>query len=178
MYKLEKREPKWLTLREAEGGDPAVRVRFGPLTRSMKRRAGAAARALFPDLPDEMEGADRAMVGDFIDAVSRETIRLGILAGGEWEGIGDAKGKPVPVTPENVDLFLQDEAMIEAADRLYLVPDSARTAEKNGASPSPNGSSAGARDIARAAPSRGGASNAPSESTRSKAPRPRKSSTS
>lgn len=178
MYQLKKREPEWLTLRAAQGKDPAVRVRFAPLTRSMKRRAAAVARRMFPDLPDDLEAADVAVAGDFIDAVSRETIRLGMIGGGAWEGVGDAKGRPVPLTPENVDLFLQDEWMLEAADRLYLVPAATRGQEGNGSSPSRSGISAGATDIARGARSRGGAKPAPTASTRSRRPKERKSSTS
>jgi len=178
MYQLQKRAPQWLTLRPAIGKDPAVQVLFAPVTRSMKRRAAAAARTLLPDLPDDLQGADAATVGDFIDAVSRETVRLGILGGGQWKGVGDANRKPVPVTPENVDLFLQDEEMLEAADRLYLVPDAARAREGNGSAQSSNGTSAAGKDIAPGARSPGGAKSARTGSMPSKAPRQRKSSTS
>jgi hypothetical protein len=191
MYQLEERGLRKLTLREETEADPAVVIEVAPHTRAMSRRAGLAARAQFPDLPLELKDAPRAMVGDFIDAVTRETLRLAITS---WEGIGDAKGKPIPVTPElsvrvatadqpdrpsgTIDLFLADDDLLEVADRLYVLPQAERRREKNGAGHSSNGTSAGATDIAKGAQSPAGATSALTGSTPSKPSKRKKSGTS
>jgi hypothetical protein len=178
MYELkQKREPAWLTLREAAGEDPAVEILAAPHSRSLKRKALAAARALI-ELPDDLREATPEQLQDFAEALTRETIRRAIL---DWRGIGNAAGEPAAATPEAIELFLDDEELLDAADRAYLVPAAARDAEKNALPPSPNGISEGAQAIAPAAPRRtrsAAKQNAPTSPRRRKPSRARKSGTS
>ena len=59
---------------------------------------------------------------------SRRLARLAIL---EWEGVGDAEGKPMPVTPEGVDALIDLWPMADAFERLYLGPALLLDDEKN-----------------------------------------------
>jgi hypothetical protein len=68
-----------------------------------------------------------------------------------WEGVGDADGKPAPLTPEGVDALLDLWPMAEAFERLYLGPALLLDDEKNASAPAPNGISAAGQDIAPAA---------------------------
>lgn len=130
MLKLAKSEPAWLEIRPARGDDPAVRVEFAPIgIKAIRAARRAVAEALQID-PEDVEEAG--------DALSRELIRRGIRA---WEGIGDAEGKVVAVTPENVELFLADPAAFEVADRVYVLPWVKRESEGNASAGSPNGTS-------------------------------------
>lgn len=117
---------------------PRVRVRFAPIgIKAVRAARRAVAKALAIDVEDIEEAGDE---------LSRELLRRGILA---WEGIGDADGKPVAVSPEMIALFLADPTCFEAADRVYVRPWSDRELEKNGFAGSPNGISATpAKDIA------------------------------
>ena len=110
---------------------PTVRVRFAPITIKGVRAARRAVAAALQVDPDDIEEAG--------DALSRELIRRGIL---EWEGVGDADGAPIAVSPDAIELFLADPVAFEQADRVYVRAWSDREREKNGWSGSPNGISA------------------------------------
>lgn len=136
MRRLVKAEwPRWITLADATGEDPAVRVKMAKISRSMKRRAQHEA---LESLPAIEGGTDRdpLELADAGDAYGASLIRQGLL---EWEGIGDANGIVIPVTPESVGLFLDDDALFERLDDEYVMPEVLRDAEKNGLSVSPNG---------------------------------------
>lgn len=182
MLTLTKREPFWLTLIPAAGKDPAVRARFAPITRAMKRKAARASRAVWGDGPvpaDELSDAELDALYDAGEAASRALIRFGLLDQPEpaWEGIGDAAGKPLPVTEETVEMALDEDRFFEAADRLYVQPAAFRDAEKNGSPASPNGTGeAGTRARATASSAaarrkKAAAKPVRTPSTRSKAPR-------
>ena len=83
------REPSWLDL----GHD--VRVRVAPLTTSLM----AAARS-DPAVAALPEGASNETIAV---TMAKALARLVVL---EWEGVGDAEGNPVPVTPEGIDALL------------------------------------------------------------------------
>ena len=125
------REPSWLDL----GHD--VRVRVAPLTTSLM----AAARS-DPAVAALPEGASNETI-----AVTRAKAlaRLVVL---EWEGVGDAEGNPVPVTPEGIDALLDILPIFEAFQLRYVSKGLLLEADKNGSAPSPNGTSAGATSIA------------------------------
>ena len=78
----------------------------------------------------------------------------------DWEGVGDAEGealeKPAPAL---IDALMDVPWVYLAFRALYLAPLHALESEKNVSSPLPNGSSAGAADIAN--PATGRARNAP-----------------
>ena len=84
-------------------------------------------------------------------AVSVALIAHACLA---WEGVGDAKGKPVEPSPERVEQLLEMRPDIyQTLDRDYVGTHFALAAEKNGSSASPRGASAKAgKPIAQPAP--------------------------
>jgi hypothetical protein len=129
------REPYWLDL------FPGVRLRLRPITvAAIIAARQAAAEAM--KTPDGQE----IFVGSA--AFTRSIARWGIL---EWEGVGDADGNPVAPTPETVDALLELWQAFDAVDRLYVAPALIGIDEKNASSLSPNGTSAGAKPIARRA---------------------------
>lgn len=136
------REPSWLDL----GHD--VRVRVAPLTTSLM----AAARS-DPAVAALPEGASNETIAV---AMAKALARLVVL---EWEGVGDAEGNPVPVTPEGIDALLDILPIFEAFQLRYVSKGLLLEAEKNGSAPSPNGTSAGATSIAD--PAAAPAANAP-----------------
>lgn len=123
MFTLKKREPDWLDM------VPGVRVQFAPVTPKAARAAKLAARAVL------LAGGSNDDAGD---AFSCELIQRGIR---DWEGIGDAQGVALAVTPDAIELFLEEPALFEAADAKYVLPWVAEDAEKNGLSLSQNGTS-------------------------------------
>jgi hypothetical protein len=72
----------------------------------------------------------------------------------DWEGVGDAGGKPVPVTPEGIDALLDIWPVFETFQTRCLAPHLMLDAEKNASSPLPNGTSAGAMPTAQPAKAR------------------------
>lgn len=125
------REPIWLDL----GHD--VRVRVAPLTTSLM----AAARS-DPAVAALPEGASNEIIAV---TMAKALARLVVL---EWEGVGDAEGNPVPVTPEGIDALLDILPIFEAFQLRYVSKGLLLEAEKNGSAPSPSGISAGATSIA------------------------------
>jgi hypothetical protein len=81
-------------------------------------------------------------------AFTRSVARWGIL---DWEGVGDADGAPVAPAAEYIDALLELWQAFDALDRLYVAPALIGIDEKNASSLSPNGTSAGAKPIARRA---------------------------
>ena len=69
----------------------------------------------------------------------------------DWEGVGDADGNPVPVTPEGIDALLEVWPIFEAFQAVYVSKGLLLDAEKNASAPSPTGTSAGATATARPA---------------------------
>jgi len=125
------REPIWLDL----GHD--VRVRVAPLTTSLM--AAARSDLAVAALP---EGASNETIAV---TMAKALARLVVL---EWEGVGDAEGNPVPVTPEGIDALLDILPIFEAFQLRYVSKGLLLEAEKNGSAPSPSGISAGATSIA------------------------------
>ncbi|WP_300115254.1 hypothetical protein [Sphingobium sp.] len=140
-------EPWWHTVHEAHGDVPAVRVQFAPIgriaLRAARRAAGDACHEM--DLPEDEDAPLSPELMDLAgDALSESLLMSGIVA---WEGVGDADGKPAPVTPDNLRLFLADPLRFDRLDEAYVRPFVLRELEKNGLSPSPNGISTGAMPV-------------------------------
>lgn len=155
MFLLEDDDDGWRDLL------PGVRVQFAPVSPKAERLASKAARAA-------LEAAGEDADDDAALAFSEMLIRKGIRA---WEGIGDRKGVATTPTPAAIELFLKNGRLFRAADAKYVGPFIAEEAEKNGSSPSRNGTSAAAtpdRPIAETA-----AKPARTARTRSTTPRPR-----
>ena len=124
--------PRWLDLL------PGVRLQLRPLTTALMVSAGgdAAIQALPPEAgPEEL-----AMI------MAKAVARRAVL---DWEGVGDAEGNPVPVTPEGIDALLDIWPAFEAFQTLYVAKALLLDAEKNASSPLPTGPSAGAKATAR-----------------------------
>ena len=126
-------EPDWLDLGHG------VRVFLAPLTTAMMvaARSDPALGALPADATDE-EGA---LV--FAKALARNTVT-------EWEGVGDADGNVIPVSPEGINALLDVWPLFETFQTDYIAKGLVLDQEKNVSAPLPNGSLAGARNTARA----------------------------
>jgi len=127
-------EPRWLELL------PGVRLKLRPLTTALMvaARADPAVEAMPPAATPE----------DVALAMAKAVARLAIL---EWEGIGDAEGRPLPVSPDAVDALLDLWPAFEAYQAQYVARGLMLDAEKNASAPSPTGPSAGATATARPA---------------------------
>jgi len=135
MLKLDlSNEPAWLDLCHG------VRVKLRPLTTALMvaARGDPVVQALGEAAGDEESAL----------AFARALARVAIL---DWEGVGDAKGNPIPVSPEAIGALLDLWPLFETFQTGYVAKGLLLEQEKNASSPLPNGSSAGARDIARPA---------------------------
>ena len=131
------REPAWLDL----GHD--VRLKLEPLSTGLMvaARSDPAVEALPEDAPDEA----RALV--FAKAIARRAVL-------DWEGVEDADGAPLAVTPEGVDALLEIWPLFEAFQLGYVAKGLALEQEKNASAPSPSGTSAGVSATATPAKAR------------------------
>ncbi|MCW5716278.1 MAG: hypothetical protein KIS68_00455 [Bauldia sp.] len=136
------REPRWLDLGHG------VRLRLAPLTTALM----AAARG-DPAVSDLPEGASNETLAV---AMAKALARIAVE---DWEGVGDADGNPVPVTPEGIDALLDILPLFEAFQLRYVSKGLLLEQEKNASAPSPNGTSAAA--IATADPVPASAVSAP-----------------
>ena len=119
--------PRWLDLL------PGVRLQLRPLTTALmvSARSDAAILALPPEAgPEEL-----AMV------MAKAVARRAVL---DWEGVGDAEGNPVPVTPEGIDALLDIWPAFDAFQSAYVAKWLLLEQEKNVSAPLPSGGSAGA----------------------------------
>jgi hypothetical protein len=149
---------------------PGVRVRFEPIGRKAVRAAREAC-----GLSLQEHGADWQ---EALDALSCTFMRRGIV---EWEGIGDAEGNALAVTPESVELFIANADTFEAAHLHYVSPWIDRDREKNVSAASSNGTSAvamAAADIVTSPATQEAGGDAPSVPTSSTKPRRKKANSS
>lgn len=124
-------EPRWVDL------IPGLRVRLRPLTTALM----VAARA-DPALDvAAAEGEDAVATEALALIMAKALARQAIL---DWEGVVDAEGQPVPVSPAAIDALLDIWPVFEAFQTLYVSRGLLLGAEKNVSPPLPIGSSAGA----------------------------------
>ena len=125
-------EPQWLDLGHG------VRLQLLPLTTALMvaTRSDPAVQALEADASNDT----RAAV--FAAALARRAVI-------NWEGVGDADGAVIAVTPEGIDALLALWPIFEAFNLHYVSRGMLLDAEKNGSAPSPTGTSVGATAIAR-----------------------------
>jgi hypothetical protein len=116
---------------------PGLRVKLRPLTTALMvaSRADPAIAALTEGVAPE----EAAL------AMAKALARRAIL---DWEGVGDATGEALPVSPEAIDALLDVWPVFEAFQTRYVAKGLLLDAEKNASSPLPIGSSAGAAAIA------------------------------
>jgi hypothetical protein len=129
--------PRWLDLGHG------VRLLVAPLTTALMvaARTDPALEALSATASDEA----RALV--FAKAIARIAVI-------DWEGVGDADGKPAPVTPAGIDALLEIWPIFEAFQATYVSKGLLLDMEKNASAPSPSGTSVGATATARPADKR------------------------
>ncbi|HMQ41768.1 MAG TPA: hypothetical protein PKC09_10890 [Paracoccus sp. (in: a-proteobacteria)] len=127
-------EPRWLDL------TAGLRLQIAPVTTAIMAaaRSDLAASDVPEDLPQE------ALAVTMAKAVARRVIL-------DWQGVGDADGKPVPVTLEGIDALLDIWPVFEAFQRDCLAPHLMLDQEKNVSAPSPTGITAGATGTAKRA---------------------------
>jgi hypothetical protein len=128
------REPHWLDL------GPGVRVRVEPLTTPLM--VAARSDPALRTLPEGTSDDEIAVV--FGKALAERAIL-------DWEGVGDAEGNPVPVTPEGIAALLDIWPIFERFQMGYVARGLELEQEKNASAPSPTGSGAGAKPTARSA---------------------------
>ncbi len=109
-------EPFWIDLL------PGVRVQVKPISVAMMLVARASAG-------DAFRSAERDSIQYANAALTVSLAHQGIVA---WEGVGDAEGEPLPVTPEHVDLLLAEWPAFQALDDRYTRPALIQADEKNG----------------------------------------------
>jgi hypothetical protein len=73
--------------------------------------------------------------------LTRSAARCAIIS---WRGIGDADGNPIGVSPAGIDALMDVFQICDAFRDAYIVPRLMLESEKNGLSPAPNGTLAGA----------------------------------
>ncbi len=125
-------EPQWLDLSHG------VRLHLLPLTTAMM--VATRADPAVQDLAADANNDTRAAV--FAAALARRAIV-------DWEGVGDADGNLLAVTPEGIDALLSLWPIFEAFNLLYVSRGMLLDAEKNGSAPSPTGTSVGATATVR-----------------------------
>jgi hypothetical protein len=123
--------PRWLDLA------PGLRLLVGPLTTALM--VSARADMAIESLPETATTEELAL------AMAKAVARRAIL---EWEGVGDADGNAVPVSPEGIDALLEIWPVFEAFQTGYVAKGLILDAEKNVSAPSPSGPSAGVIGIA------------------------------
>jgi len=126
--------PAWLDLGHG------VRLHLHPLTTAMMvaSRNDPSVAAL------NAEATDEESVLVFAKALARNATL-------DWEGVGDSDGNAIRTTPEGISALLDVWPLFEAFQTKYVAKGLVLDQEKNVSSPLPNGSSAGATNIARAA---------------------------
>jgi hypothetical protein len=139
MLKLDlSKKPRWLEL------SPGVRVQLLPLTTALM--VSTRGDITVETLPEDASNEDRALV--FAKALGRRAVIA-------WEGVGDADGEVLGLTPEGVDALLDVYPIFEAFQSGYVAKALVLEQEKNVSAPLPTGTSAGAIGTARLAkPSR------------------------
>ena len=127
-------EPQWFEL------GYGVRLQLLPLTTALM--VATRSDPAVQDLAAEASNDQRAAV--FATALARRAII-------DWDGVGDADGNQMEVTPEGIDALLSLWPIFEAFNLHYVSRGILLDAEKNGFAPSLTGTSAGAIAIARPA---------------------------
>ena len=121
---------------------PGVRVKLHPLTTALM--VAARSDPAIADLPKDARTEEAAL------AMAKALARMAIL---DWEGVGDAEGAPLVVSPEAIDALLDIWPIFEAFQTVYVEKGLLLDSEKNASSPVLSGSSVGATATAQPADS-------------------------
>jgi hypothetical protein len=71
---------------------------------------------------------DRSSNDDLARIVAKAVARIVVK---DWEGVGDAEGNPLPLTPEGIDALLEIWPIFEAFQTRYIAGALILDAEKN-----------------------------------------------
>ena len=125
-------EPQWLDLGHG------VRLQLLPLTTALMvaTRSDPMVQSLEADASNDSRAA----------VFAASLARRAIIA---WEGVGDADGKVLEISPDGIDALLSLWPIFEAFNLHYVSPGMLLDAEKNGSAPLPTGTSAGATATAK-----------------------------
>ena len=125
-------EPQWQDLGHG------VRLQLMPLTTALMvaTRSDPTVHAL------DAEASNDSRAAVFAAALARRAVI-------DWEGVGDADGTVIAVSPEGIDALLSLWPIFEAFNLQDVSPGMLLDAEKNGSAPSPTGTSVGATATAR-----------------------------
>lgn len=134
--------PRWVEL------IPGLRVQLRPLTTALMVAARSdPALDLSAAAGDDIPMATEALALTMAKALARQAIL-------DWEGVGDAEGRPLPISRAAIDALLDVWPVFEAFQTIYVSKGLLLDAEKNVSPPLPIGSSAGAIATARPAKAR------------------------
>ena len=135
-------EPRWLDLPEG------VRLLTRPVTTAVMQAAQSAAarrleaaREAGPLDPDWERGLAFLYL---VQGLARHAVL-------EWQGVGDATGAPLPLSPEAVEALMQHDAIASAFWAGATAPARAVVAEGNACAPAPPGIGAAGPDTAAVA---------------------------
>ena len=113
-------EPHWLDLGHG------VRLFVEPLTTAIMLAARSDPAIL--DATVDAEGDAAPSSDDLARIVAKAVARIVVK---DWEGVGDAEGKPLPLTPEGLDALLELWPIFEAFQTEYIAGALILDAEKN-----------------------------------------------
>jgi hypothetical protein len=113
-------EPQWLDLGHG------VRLLVEPLTTAVMLAARSDPAILAAT--ENLQGSTGANTDDLALIVAKAVARIVVK---DWEGIGDAEDKPLPLTPEGIDALLEVWPIFEAFQTKYIAGALILDAEKN-----------------------------------------------
>ena len=113
-------EPSWLDLGHG------VRLFVEPLTTAVMLAARSDPAILAAT--QVAEGEDTPSNDDLARIVAKAVARIVVQ---DWEGVGDAEGKPLSITPDGIDALLEIWPIFEAFQTRYIAGALILDAEKN-----------------------------------------------
>ena len=113
-------EPQWLDLGHG------VRLLVEPLTTAVMLAARSDPAILAATQNQEIESSPSN--DDLARIVAKAVARIVVQ---DWDGVGDAEGEPLPVTPDGIDALLEIWPIFEAFQTRYIAGALILDAEKN-----------------------------------------------